>query len=172
MKEEQLAKPKRRLAALIKDDYDYHRPQRGEVYEADILSIGENEVIVDLGTKRDGVVPRKDLELLDDAYRTSLEVGDRVLVVVLKESARNGWLLVSLKQGRDWLRARELLESGKVLETRVMGFNRGGVLVSLGRLRGFVPNSHLTSIPSRLEREALTPGQVRIGGPNPVTGGD
>jgi small subunit ribosomal protein S1 len=159
MKKKQLAKPKGRLAALIKDDYDYHRPQRGEVYEADILSVSENEVIVDLGTKRDGIVPRKDLESLDDAYRASLQVGDRVPVVALKESARNGWLLVSLKQGRDWLRAQELLESGEVLETRVMGFNRGGVLISFGRLRGFVPNSHLTSIPSGLRGRRL--GQAK-----------
>lgn len=164
MKEEQLAKPKRRLAALIKDDYDYHRPRRGEVYEADILSITENEVIVDLGTKRDGIVPRQDLGLLDDAYRTSLEVGDRVLVVVLKESARDGSLLVSLKQGQDWLRAQELLESGEVVEAQVTGFNRGGVLVSLGRLRGFVPNSHLASIPSGLRGNRLRQAKSELVG--------
>jgi small subunit ribosomal protein S1 len=164
MKEKQLAKPKRPLAALIKDGYDYYRPQRGEVYEADILSISENEVIVDLGTKRDGIVPRKDLESLNDAYRASLEVGDRVPVVVLKESARNGWLLVSLKQGRDWLRAQELLESGEVLEARVTGFNRGGVLVPFGRLRGFVPNSHLTSIPYGLKRQRLRQAKSELMG--------
>lgn len=56
------------LAALIENDYDYTRPRRGEVYEAVILTISEKDIIVDLGVKRDGVVPRKDLESLDDGY--------------------------------------------------------------------------------------------------------
>jgi small subunit ribosomal protein S1 len=154
----------RQLAALLESEYDYIRPRRGEVYEADILDISENEVIVDLGTKRDGIVPRKDLGLLDDAYRTSLQVGDRVPVVVLKESARDGSLLVSLKQGWDWLRARDLLESGEVLEARVTGFNRGGVTVPFGRLRGFVPNSHLTSIPSGLRGKRLRQAKSELVG--------
>ena len=154
----------RQLAALLESEYDYIRPRRGEVYEADILDISENEVIVDLGTKRDGIVPRKDLESLDAAYRASLQVGDRVPVVVLKESARDGELLVSLKQGWDWLRARDLLESGEVLEARVTGFNRGGALVSFGRLRGFVPNSHLTSIPSGLRGKRLRQAKSELVG--------
>jgi len=164
MKEKQRANLKQRLTTLIKGDYDYTRPRRGEVYEAVILSISGNEIIVDLGVKRDGIVPRKDLESLDDAYRASLEVGDRVPVVVLKESARNGWLLVSLKQGRDWLRAQELLEGEEVLEARAMGFNRGGVLVSFGRLRGFVPNSHLTSISPGLRGERLRQAKSELVG--------
>jgi small subunit ribosomal protein S1 len=164
MKEKQRTNLKQRLATLIKGDYDYTRPRRGEVYEAVILSISGNEIIVDLGVKRDGIVPRKDLELLDGAHRTRLEVGDRVPVVVLKESARNGSLLVSLKQGRDWLRAQELLESGEVLEARVTRFNRGGVLVSFGRLRGFVPNSHLTSIPSGLRGKRLRQAKSELVG--------
>jgi small subunit ribosomal protein S1 len=145
----------RQLAALIEDDYDYTRPQRGKVYEAVILSITEKDVIVDLGAKRDGIVPRKDLESLDDAFRASLQVGDRVLVVVLKESAHHNGILVSLKKGQDWLRAQDLLESGEVLQAQVTGFNRGGVLVSFGRLRGFVPNSHLTSLPPGLRGKRL-----------------
>jgi small subunit ribosomal protein S1 len=143
------------LAALIESEYDYTRPRRGEVHEAVILSITEKDVIVDLGAKRDGIVPRKDLESLDDAFRASLQVGDRVPVVVLKESAHHNGILVSLKKGQDWLRAQDLLESGEVFEAKVTGFNRGGVIVSFERLRGFVPNSHLTSLPPGLRGKRL-----------------
>jgi small subunit ribosomal protein S1 len=143
------------LAALLENGYDYTRPRRGEVHKAVICSISENDVIVDLGVKRDGIVPSKDLKLLDDAYRASLQVGDHVPVVVLKESARHEGILVSLKKGQDWLRAQELLESGEVLEAQVREFNRGGVIVPFGRLRGFVPNSHLTSVPPGLRGKRL-----------------
>lgn len=152
------------LAALIENDYDYTRPRRGEVYEAVILTISEKDIIVDLGVKRDGVVPRKDLESLDDGYRASLQVGDHVPVVVWKESACHGGILVSLKRGQDWLRAQDLLESGEVLEAQVTRFNRGGVIVPFGRLRGFVPNSHLTSLPPGLKGERLRQAKSELVG--------
>lgn len=153
-----------RLATLLKSDYDYTRPRRGEVYEAILLSISGKDMIVDLGGKRDGIVPRTDLESVDDAYRASLQVGDRVPVVVLKESARHDGILVSLKKGQDWLRAQDLLESGEVFEARVTSFNRGGVTVSFGRLCGFVPNSHLTSLPPGLRGKRLRQAKSKLVG--------
>jgi len=138
------------FAALLESDYDYTRPRRGQVRQAVVLSVREDEVIVDLGTKRDGFVPRRDLELLDDAYRTRLQSGDRVPVCVLDTSGHRGELVVSLNQGlrqQDWLRADECLESGEICEAQVTGVNRGGVIVPFGRLRGFVPNSQLESVP-------------------------
>ena len=149
---------RRQLAALVESDYDYKRPRRGEVHKAVILSIGENDMVVDLGAKRDGVVPPKDLDFLDDEYRASLEVGDRVPVVVLRTWGRRDGIVVSINKGlqqHDWLRAQDLLDSGKVLEAEVTDFNRGGVIVPFGRLRGFVPNSHLTSIPKGLRGKRL-----------------
>jgi ribosomal protein S1 len=58
---------RQRFSMLLENEYDYNRPRRGQVSSATVLSIDENEVIVDLGCKRDGIVPRTDLELLEDA---------------------------------------------------------------------------------------------------------
>jgi small subunit ribosomal protein S1 len=139
-----------RFSALLDSEYDYTRPRRGQVLYGEVLSIGENEVIVDLGGKRDGIVRRRDLELLDDAYRTSLQIGERVPVYVLSVADPQGELVVSLNLGltrQDWLRAQDLLESGGVCQAEVIDVNRGGIIVQFGHLRGFVPNSHLTSVP-------------------------
>jgi small subunit ribosomal protein S1 len=144
---------RKRLLALVQDEYDYARPRRGQIFKGVILDIGENDMIVDIGAKRDGVVPRTDLELLENTYRESLQVGDRVPVTVLRTTGREGGLTVSINKGlqqRDWLRAQELIESEQIVEAQVVNVNRGGVLVQFGRLCGFVPNSHLTSIPRGL----------------------
>ena len=146
------------FSTLIEGDYDYARPRRGQVRQAVVLSVSENEVIVDLGVKRDGFVPRRDLELLDDAYRASLEPGDQVPVSILNASGPRGEIVVSLNQGlaqQDWLRAQEFLESGDICQARVTEVNRGGVIVPFGRIRGFVPNSHLTSVPRGLRGDRL-----------------
>ena len=126
--------------------------------------------IVDLGAKRDGIVPTKDLDFLDDEYRDSMGVGDSVPVVVLKTWGNHDELVVSLNKGleqEDWLRAQDLFESKEVFEAEVTGFNRGGVLVSFGRLQGFVPNSHLTSIPRGLRGDRLREAKAELVGQTP-----
>ena len=158
-----------RFSTLLESEYDYTRPRRGQVRHAVILSVSENDVIVDLGTKRDGIVPRRDLELLDETYRASLQTGGRVPVCVLTTSGRHGELVVSLNQGlaqQDWLRAQECLESGEVCETEVVEVNRGGVIVPFGRLRGFVPNSHLKSVRRGLREERLHQAKSELVGQN------
>jgi small subunit ribosomal protein S1 len=81
-----------------------------------------------------------------------------VPVSVQDTSDRQDGILVSLKQGlaqHDWLRAEQLLESGETYEATVKEANRGGVIVPFGRLRGFVPNSHLSSVPQGSRGERL-----------------
>lgn len=141
--------PRGGMAALLEGEYDYDRPRRGEVREAVVLAVGERDLVVDLGAKRDGIVPPRDLEMVDDSYLASLEVGDHIPVVILGTRGGREGIAVSLNRGlqeQDWLRAQDLVGSGEVVEAEVTEVNRGGVVVPFGRLRGFVPNSHLTSV--------------------------
>jgi len=154
-----------KLAKLIRSDYDYHRPRRGDIVEAVILSIGEHDIVVDLGAKRDGIIPPEDLELVDEEYVAGLQVGDHIPVLVMKAWGRRDGIRVSLNLGlkhKDWLRAQDLLDAGKVVEAEVEEFNRGGVVVQLGGLRGFVPNSHLTSIPRGLKGGSLREAKTQL----------
>lgn len=161
------------FSTLFETECDYTRPRRGQIRQAVVLSVDENDVIVDLGCKRDGIVPRKDLEMLDEVYRAGLQVGDHVPVCVLTPASRQGELVVSLKQGlvqQDWLRAEEYMENGTVCEAEVMEVNRGGVIVSFGRLQGFVPNSLADASAARYAWRTPTSGKVGFGGANPVAG--
>ncbi len=146
------------LSALIESDFDYRLPRHGDICEAIILSVGKDEVIVDLGVKRDGVVLRNDLQLLDSDYRASLRSGDCIPVCIQDTRASGDGIVVSLNQGlaqQDWLRAAELLDNGEVCEAQVTDVNSGGLLVSFGRVSGFVPNSHLSSVPPGLRGPRL-----------------
>jgi small subunit ribosomal protein S1 len=135
------------FAEWLEQDYDYVRPRRGNVQEGVIVSMEEDEAIVHLPeAKRDGLVYGNDLDRLDEEYREALDVGTHVPVRILKGITRDGQIVVSIRQGldyQDWLRAEELVESGETVECEIIGENKGGLVVSFGRLRGFVPNSHL-----------------------------
>jgi small subunit ribosomal protein S1 len=135
------------LAELL-DEHDYDIPSVGDIRTGIIVSMNDQGVIVDLGLKRDGVVPTTDLEELDTETRDKLELNEEIPVYIL-ETNHPDRLLVSIQKARlnqDWINAEEMLESGEYLEAPVIGYNRGGVIVPFGNLRGFVPASHLVDL--------------------------
>jgi small subunit ribosomal protein S1 len=142
---------------LLESSFAYTPPQRGEIRNAIILQIDEREVIVDLGAKRDGIVPVQDLERLDPKVREGLKVGAEIPVYVLNPRDQDDNLIVSINMGLqqyDWEKARKLLETEEVVEVSVKDNNRGGILVQWNRLEGFIPSSHLVSMGSSGGRES------------------
>ena len=130
------------------DQHDYDSPQVGDIRQGIIVSINAQGVIVDLGLKRDGLVPTSDLNKLEPEERDALKVNDEVFVYILNTDKPDS-LVVSIHLARlnqDWIRAEELLESKEIIEAEVIGYNKGGAIVPFGRLRGFVPISHLSEV--------------------------
>ena len=97
------------FAELISGPYDYTRPRRGEVREAVILEIGANDIVVNLGAKRDGIIASRDLQNVADEHLEGLQIGDRIPVVILRDRGEQDGIPVSYSQGlqgEDWLRAQ------------------------------------------------------------------
>jgi small subunit ribosomal protein S1 len=132
------------MGELPVEDWDYQRPKRGQVRDGVILAIEDQEIIVDVGVKRDGIVPFADMQRMGPEALAELRVGDEVPVFILRPEDRDGNLLVSLflaRQEQAWLRAQKLEASGEVWEGQVIGYNKGGLVVPLDDIRGFVPAS-------------------------------
>ncbi len=136
-------------------DYDYQLPQRGDIREGIIVSIEPHEIVVDIGVKQDGIVPLRDLEMLGEEERAKLRVGDQVPVYILRPEDAQGNMIVSINIARrqqDWMQAEEMQQNGEVFEKEVIDFNRGGLLVPFGNLRGFIPASQLSEMPRGLSQ--------------------
>jgi small subunit ribosomal protein S1 len=117
-----------------------------------ILKLGERGAIVDVGLKRDGLVPQRDIERLGNEAASQLKPGQQVTTRIVRPWNRQGRLILSLYQARferDWRKAQELLDSGDVWPGKVTGDNRDGLLVKFGGVRGFVPASHLWGMNAR-----------------------
>ena len=142
---------------LLDSSFAYNPPQRGEIRSAVILQIDEREVIVDMGAKRDGIVPVQDLERLDPKVRSDLRVGAEIPVYVINPRDQDDNLIVSINMGLqqyDWEKARSLEQSEEIVKVTVKGHNRGGILVQWNRLEGFIPSSHLMSMGASGGRES------------------
>jgi small subunit ribosomal protein S1 len=130
------------------DQHDYELPQVGDIRTGYIISMNKQGLMVDLGVKRDGIVPQSDLQKLSDEERAALQVNDEIAVYILNTEEADS-LIVSIhmaKLNQDWIDAEGLLESGNLVELEIGGYNKGGAIVPFGRLRGFVPASHLTEL--------------------------
>lgn len=128
----------------VLDQYDYQSPKPGQLLEGTILSIEEDGILVDIGRKRDGLIPARDIEKVDNLVIENLSVGDQIMVYVLNSAIGDRELLVSLSKGiehQSWIKAQKYLEENVVVELDVIGHNRGGFLIQFEMLRGFLPFS-------------------------------
>lgn len=136
--------------ADLLDSYMYESPTRGQILEGIILEAKHDQIILDVGLKRDAVVTRKDLERLSQEVIAKLQPGKEVLTYVLQPFSGDGELIVSINKAlelEDWSIANKLMEADEITESLVIDSNKGGLLVRFGRLTGFVPNSHIESVP-------------------------
>jgi len=140
------------------ESYIYEMPERGQILDGIILEAKRDEIILDVGLKRDAVVTRKDLSRLSEDFINELVPGKEIQTFVLQPYNGEGDLIVSINKAmelEDWRRAEELLESDEVTEATVIDSNKGGLLVRFGRLTGFVPNSHIESVPPASSQNRL-----------------
>jgi len=138
-------------------EYESVRPHRGQIVQGEVVELTEDTVLLDVGAKRDAVVPARELANLDETLFEDLSIGDQLPVYVTNTSSYDDELLVSIERGleqQDWERAKEYLESKDIQELKIIGYNKGGLLLEFGRLDGFVPNSMVPGLPRGLSKHA------------------
>jgi len=133
------------MGTLLDEYIDDRRWHRGEIIDGVIASVNPRSILIDIGGKSDALVHPRELERMSEEDLRSLRPGQDVSVYVI-ETDSDGTMLVSLAraaQQSDWDKAQELMESEETVDLAVVDTNKGGVIVRLGELRGFVPGSQL-----------------------------
>ncbi|MCX7681037.1 MAG: S1 RNA-binding domain-containing protein [Anaerolineae bacterium] len=134
------------MRKMLEDYLSCRQLKPGTIVTGIVVRVAHNNVIVDVGAKCDGVVPEQDLARLTPEERAAIREGEEVFVYITHLGDEFDNIMLSLsraRMARDWFEAQRLLESGEVLESQVVGCNKGGVIVQVGQLRGFVPSSQL-----------------------------
>ena len=119
-------------------------PERGDIRTGVITAINPNEILIDVQSKADGLIAGRELEGINPKTLEAFQVGEEIMVYVLEPEDINGHVVLSYtraQEEKDWEKVEEHLESGEAITTFVEGYNKGGLLVPVGQLRGFVPGS-------------------------------
>jgi small subunit ribosomal protein S1 len=121
-------------------------PQPGEIRIGVIASISQTQILVSVGAKSEGVITGRELEAIPAEERAALQVGQEVLVYVLSAEDASGNVVLSYARAQEqkgWAEVEKMLEEGGSYDGKIDGFNKGGIIVPVFGLRGFVPASQL-----------------------------
>lgn len=137
------------MAELL-DDQEPIRPlRRGDIVEGEVMRVDQDGVLVSLGHKFEGVVPPREMRTATPQEIEGLQPGAAVLVYVLHTDSDEGQALLSLDRARGeeaWRVLQKCLDNEETIEGQVRGVNRGGAVVEVEGIQGFIPLSQLAPI--------------------------
>jgi len=131
---------------LLRDSFDYNF-KVADVVKGTIVKVEKNQLLVDIGGKTEAYIPYKEISNLPfENAEDIVSVGEVKEFYILREENEDGQLTLSLKrvsQARSWTELEQLRQNEETIETKVISLVKGGVLVKVLGLRGFIPSSQL-----------------------------
>lgn len=123
-------------------------PRNGEIVNGEIIQVSNREIVVNLGCKKDGIIPRDELTLEGDKELTELfKEGDEIQAKVIKTDDGDGNILLSKKKlevNAHWDEINSALESRTFVNAKVVKEVKGGVIAVYKEVSGFIPLSQLS----------------------------
>jgi len=125
--------------------HGFNLPKVGDIMSGEIISIGKNAVMIDLGPLGTGIIYPG--EFYDKpALQKGLKIGQHVSGILLNLENEDGYRELSLKRAQittAWEDIKVKKESGEIITTKIININKGGLIVELNGIQGFLPLSQL-----------------------------
>jgi len=126
----------------------FKRINRGDVLKGTVLYVTNNEVMVNINYKSDGIIDRSEISKEQDADPKELfKVGDEIDVYVMKLDDGEGNVVLSAKRVdfiKDWEILEESFKNEEILEVKVLNAVKGGLTVLVSGVNGFMPASQIS----------------------------
>ena len=135
------------FAALL-DKYDYHFSP-GDVVAGTVFSLEPRGALIDIGAKTAAYIPIQEMSINRvDQPEEVLQSNETREFFILTDENEDGQLTLSIRRieyMRAWERVRQLQAEDATVRSQVFATNRGGALVRIEGLRGFIPGSHIST---------------------------
>lgn len=126
---------------------DFNLPRLGDILEGEIISISKNSVLIDLGTLGTGIVYPGEFYESTSAQK-DLKQGQKIHAILLDIENDEGYRDLSLRRAQintAWQDIKEKMDSGEIITTKVVNINKGGLIIELNGIQGFLPLSQLSA---------------------------
>ena len=155
----------------IFDEMDFETLKRGEIVEGSVMRADSDGIFLDIGHKEEGFIPPNEMRTISAGELQSMEEGDSLIAFIMRPDSQDGPILsVDRARGEEgWRELQKYLESDSAIEGTIAGFNRGGCILEVANVQGFVPMSQLVTV-SR-EQFELAEGSESTEGTNELIGG-
>lgn len=155
--------PQPSMAELLEESTPLRELRRGEIIEGQIMRVDQDGILVSVGHKSEGAVPAREMRSLSPEALARYRVGDPIQVYVIDPAGGGeGQAILSVDKARGeaaWQVLEELVESGGTIEARIVGHNRGGLVVDVDGLQAFIPLSQAV-LPSGANQDEALSGRV------------
>jgi small subunit ribosomal protein S1 len=135
------------MASLLKEEgLGLELPVAGEIKTGTIASISPGQIMVGIGAKSEGIISGQEFELIPPDIFAAMEVGQEISVYVITPEDQNGNLILSYiraVESEAWEEAQRMMTDEETFTGKVVGFNRGGLIIAFRELQGFLPASLL-----------------------------
>lgn len=125
---------------------DFVVPKKGELVKGKVVSVSDTEIVVNIGYKADGIIPKNEVSNNDVNLKEFAQEGQELEVYILKKDDGDGNVLLSLKrisQLKDWTELEKLAEADTIITVHVKEAVKGGVIAYFNEIRGFIPASQI-----------------------------
>lgn len=143
VKEVSKVAPKTMAELLDNPDFVIRTPRKGETVSGKITEKTRKMLMIDIGGKTEGLVVDKEFDAARD-YIDQLNAGDQVEAYVLSSENDRGQILLSLKKAAmdtKWDEFTKAMDEGQVIDVKGLEVNKGGLIVVVDGIRGFIPTS-------------------------------
>ena len=148
------------------EEMDFKILRRGEVVEGSIMRVDSDGIFLDIGHKEEGFVPMGEMKTIDREELAKLAEGDSLIAFVMRPDSQDGPILsVDRARGEEgWREIQKFMEQDQPVEGVIVGFNRGGCILEVANVQGFVPMSQLITISRDVfKQDSSESGEPRSG---------
>ena len=147
------------------EEMDFKVLKRGEVVEGSVMRVDSDGVFLDIGHKEEGFVPMGEMKTITKEEMVKLSEGDSLIAFVMRPDSKDGPMLsVDRARGEEgWRDIQKLMDQDQPVEGVIVGFNRGGCILEVANVQGFVPMSQLITISRDLfKQESFESGEANV----------
>ncbi len=136
------------MEELLLNAPDIIAPKPGTLVDGKVISIYKNKILVDINGVMTGLISGREARDSVDTLK-KIKIGDNISAYVIDEEDNEGYIVLSLRkasQEKTWKRFEEAFERGDVITVNANEANKGGLLLEIDGIKGFIPVSQLAPL--------------------------